>query len=152
MKNFIILTAFLIFSSCEQKQNYQIQENIKETILALERQGLDNWSKGDPLGYSINFSKDITYFDDIGAQSRLEGLEEVQNYLKSLDGKIPPHNYELIDPYVQVYGEIAILTLRYHGTSKEGELGPPWKVTLVYRFTNGVWTVEHANWSLVKEE
>ena len=151
MKKLIILTIFLSFISCEQKQDDQIKKNIEKTILKLERQGLDNWSKGDPLGYSVNFSKDVTYMDDIGAQLRLKGLENVQNYLKSLDGKIPPHRYKIVDPHVQVYEECSILTFQYHGSSEEGEPGPPWKATIVYRFNNGSWNVEHANWSLVKK-
>jgi len=152
MKNIIILTIILILFSCDQKQDEQIKDNIEETILSLERQGLNNWSKGDPLGYSVNFSKDVTYMDDIGAQSRIVGLEGVQNYLKSLDGIIPPHNYKIVDPHVQVYKEISILTFQYHGSSEEGEPGPPWKATLVYQYLDGKWVVVHANWSLIKLE
>jgi ketosteroid isomerase-like protein len=74
----------------------------------------------------------------------------MQNYLKSLDGKIPPHNYTLEDFKVQVYDNIAIATLRYN-SSKDGESGIPWKATDVYRFTNGDWKLVHAHWSLVKE-
>ena len=153
MQYFILLFTFtLIFSSCEYKQNNTAQENIEQTILAKERQGLDRWSKRDPLGFSVNFADDVTYFDDIGGHKRFDGLEEVQNYLTTLDGKIPPHSYELVDPKVQVYGDIAILTLRYHSTSIEGEPGPPWKATSVYKLTDGEWSVVHVNWSLVKEE
>lgn len=153
ISNFILLLTFLlIFTSCESKQNTSTQENAEQTILAKERQALDLWSKGDPLGFSINFADDVTYFDDIGALTRLDGLEEVQNYLASLDGIIPPHSYELVNPKVQVYGDIAILTLRYHATSIEGEPGPPWKATSVYHLTDGEWLVVHANWSLVKDE
>ncbi len=117
----------------------------------MERQGLDHWAKGDPLGMSDNFADDITYFDDIGAHSRLNGLEEMQNYLASLDGKIPPHSYELVDPKVQIYDDIAILTLRYQSTSLDGEPDPPWKATSVYRLIDSEWKVVHAHWSLVKE-
>ena len=151
-KNFILFLPFiLIFTSCCTKQNTPAQANIEQTILTLERQALDSWAKGDPFGFSSNFADDVTYFDDIGAQMRLDSIEEVKNYFVSLDGKIPPHNYELLDPKVQVYGDIAILTLRYHSTSLDGEPGPPWKATTVYRLTDSKWQVVHANWSLVKE-
>ena len=153
LQNFILLLSFLVIStSCGLKQNTSTVESAEQTILAMERQGLDRWAQGDPLGMSDNFADDITYFDDIGAQTRLDGLEEMQKYLSSLDGKIPPHSYELIDPKVQVYGDIAILTLRYQSTSPNGELDPPWKATSVYRLTDGEWHVVHAHWSVLKEQ
>ena len=153
MQNFILLLSFLVIStSCGLNQNTPAGENAEQTILAMERQGLDHWAQGDPLGMSENFADDITYFDDIGAQTRLDGLEEMQNYLASLDGKIPPHSYELVDPKVQIYGEIAILTLRYQSTSLEGKPDPPWKATSVYRLTDGEWHTVHAHWSVMKEQ
>jgi len=152
MKNFILLMSlFLIFTSCRMKQNTPAQENIEQTILTLERQALDQWSQGNPLGYSDNIADDITYFDDIAAHTRLDGAQEFKNYLESLVGKIPPHNYEIVDPKVQVYGDIAILTLRYH-TMIDTVPGTPWKATSVYRLTDDGWHVVHAHWSLVKEQ
>ena len=145
-----VLAILLLFASCQQKTTNQEHSSIIDTILKKEKQSLDNWSKGDPLGYSVNFSKDVTYMDDIGAQSRINGLEEVQSYLKSLDGKIPPHSYKIVNPHVQDYGDMAILTFQYHGSSENGEPGHPWKATVVYRYANNDWMVEHANWSLIK--
>ena len=151
MLNFILLLSFLlIFTSCDLKQNTPTGENTEQTILALERQGLDHWAQGNPLGMSDNFADDITYFDDIGATARLDGLKEMQKYLASLE--IPPHSYELVNPKVQIYGDIAILTLRYQSTSLDGKPDPPWKATSVYRLIDGEWQVVHANWSTVKEQ
>jgi len=127
------------------------QKDVAQVILAKEHQALDRWAAGDTLGFSQNFADDVTYFDDIAAQTRLDGIEEVQNYLKSLEGKIPVHTYEIVDPKVQVYGDIAIATLRYNA-SIDGKPGPPWKATEVYRLTNGEWHVLHANWSLIKKQ
>jgi len=92
-----------------------------------------------------------TYFDDIAAHTRLDGLEEIKKHLGSLEGKIPAHNYEIVDPKVQVFGEVAILTIRYHGSTTDGQPGPPWKATSVYHLKNDNWLVVHAHWSLVKE-
>lgn len=147
----LMLICYLgIFASCNLKKESPKQENIEETILSLERQALDNWSKGDPMGFSKNFAVDATYFDDIGAQMRLDSIDELNNYFRSLDGQIPAHKYELVNPKVQVYGDIAILTLQYHATSLNNEPAPPWKTTSVYRLKEGMWQVVHANWSLVK--
>jgi uncharacterized protein (TIGR02246 family) len=153
IKNFILfLAVLLILISCGMKQNTPALENIEQTILALERHALDNWAKGDPLAFSDNFADDGTYFDDLAAHMRLDSIEEIQNYFASLDGKISPHSYELVDPKVQIYGDIAILTLRYHSTFPDDVPSLPWKATSVYRLTDGEWHVVHAHWSLVKEK
>lgn len=152
MKNFILLVSILlIFTSCEMEQDTLIIENVEQAILAKERQALDRWSAGDPLGFAVNFANDATYFDDIAAHTRLDGLEEIKKHLGSLEGQIPEHNYEIVDPKVQVFGRVAILTLRYHGSTADGQPGPPWKATSVYNFINDDWQVVHAHWSLVKE-
>jgi hypothetical protein len=148
----IILLFLLIIISCQEKENIQIQTEVEQTILDKVHQSLNHWAKGDPVGYSTNFANDATYIDDIGASIRLDSLKEIRNYLTSLEGKIPPHNYELVDPKVQVYDDIAILTFHYHGTTMEGEPVPSWKATSVYRLSDGEWHVVHANWSLVKEQ
>ncbi|OGC93482.1 MAG: hypothetical protein A2W25_05605 [candidate division Zixibacteria bacterium RBG_16_53_22] len=131
------------------KQDTLSQKNVEQTILAREHQWLDRWAAGDPLGFSEISADDVTYFDDVAAQTRIDGLEEMRSYLTSLVGKYPPHTYQIVDPKVQVYGDIAICTLRYH-SSIGGEPGPPWKATDVYRLTNGEWHMVHAHWSLVK--
>ena len=144
------LSLLCIVMSCIKSN--PTQEEIEQKIITLERKALDKWSKGDPVGFSENFAIDATYFDDIAAHGRVDSIEEISKYFKSLDGKIPAHKYELVDPKVQLYGDIAILTLRYNGTSLNNESGPPWKTTSVYRLVDDTWKVVHANWSLIKEQ
>lgn len=153
MKHFILLfSILLIFTSCEVKQNTLTQEEVEKTILAQERKVWDRWSSGDPLGFAENFADDATYFDDIAAQTRLDGREEIQNYIATFEGNIPLHTVEIVDPKVQVYGDIAIFTFHYQSTMPDGEPNSPWKVTDVYRLINGEWRIVHAHWSLVKEQ
>ncbi|NQT26949.1 nuclear transport factor 2 family protein [candidate division KSB1 bacterium] len=145
----LLLSVLLLVTSCEMAQNTLTQEEVEQAILAKERMALDRWSAGDPAGFASVFADDVTYFDDIGASARLEGLEEVQAYLASLEGQIPVHDYEIVDHMVQVYDDIAISTMQYHG-SVDGQAGPPWKATDVYRLINGEWKMVHGHWSLVK--
>lgn len=145
------LLPVLLFSACRIHVENFSQEAVSATVLAKERESLDKWSAGDPVGFADNLDQEVTYFDDIGASTRLDGLEEVQAYLQSLVGKIGPHAYEIVDPKVQVAGEVAILTLQYHGALPDGQPLPPWKATSVYQLIDGDWRVVHAHWSLVKE-
>lgn len=125
--------------------------NAEQAILAQERRALDRWSQGKPVGYVDIDADDITYFDDIGAHTRVDGIEAMRNYFESLEGKIPPHRYELVAPKVQIYGDIGILTLRYHAHATDGEPLTRWKATSVYRRIAGEWRIVHAHWSIVKE-
>ena len=152
IKNFILLFSFLlIFASCCTKQEQFSNEEIEQTILTLEKNALDKWANGDQIGFSDNFAEDATYFDDVAAQVRVDGIENLKKYFASLQGQVPVHKYELINPKVQVFGDLAILTLWYQGTV-DGETGAPWKATSVYRLKDGKWQVVHAHWSEVKEQ
>ena len=150
-KCILLLSFALISTSCERRDNAVTHENADQAILAQERRALDRWAQGNPLGFVDIDADDVTYFDDIGAHTRIDGIEAMRNYFASLEGKIPPHRYEVVDPKVQVYGDIGILTLRYHAYATDGEPLTRWKATSVYRWTAGEWRVVHAHWSIVKE-
>ena len=150
MRNFLSLILVpLILISCTAKKDLPTPENAEQAILALERQALDRWSSGDPMGFAEMSADDITYYDDVAASTRIDGLEEFRSYLASIAESIPPHTYEILDPRVQVYGDIAISTLHYQAKFGE-ELQSPWKATDVFRLSNGEWRLVHAHWSLVK--
>jgi ketosteroid isomerase-like protein len=127
------------------------EETAEQAILTEERRALDRWAEGNPLGFVAAGAEDITYFDDIAAHRRIDGLAAMRSYAESLRGKIPPHRYELVDPKVQVYGDVGILTLRYHPFESDGNAMTRWKATSVYRRTDGGWRIVHAHWSMVKE-
>ena len=153
MKRLLILPALVVgtwLSACDSSTTVnQPIANAEEDILAQERAGLDRWSAGDPVGYAHSAADDVTYFDDIAAADRIDGIEAWRSYLSSLE--IPPHGYEIIDPKVQVYGDVGILTLHYHGLGPDGTVLSLWKATSVYRYEEGAWHTVHAHWSLIKE-
>ena len=148
----LLVSILLVFTSCEKKQDSLKLENAQAAVLAKERQALDRWVAGDPKGFAVNFSDSATYFDDIAAHTRLDGIAEINKHFASLDGMIPAHKYEIVDPKVQVFGRTAVLTLRYQSFTDDGQPGQPWKATSVYHFENNDWYVVHAHWSLVKEK
>lgn len=125
-------------------------QGAEQAIVAQERRALEQWAKGNPLGYLDIDAEDVTYFDDIGAHSRVDGREAMRTYLTGLRGKIAPHRYESLDPKVQLYGDIGILTLRYEAYGAAAQPMARWKATSVYRRTNDRWRIVHAHWSLVK--
>lgn len=120
------------------------------SIIERERELLERWSAGDPAGYLSAAAPDMTYFDDIGATERLSGRDAIRAYGASLAGQIPPHEYEMVDPKVQLVGEVAILTFRYHPSTVDGTALTPWKATSVYRRDGDGWSHVHAHWSMQK--
>jgi ketosteroid isomerase-like protein len=127
------------------------QNDAAEAIVAQERRALDQWARGNPLGYLEIAAGDVTYFDDIGAHARVSGRDALRGYFASLKGKIPPHRYEMLDPKVQLYGDIGILTLRYHAYGAAPAPQARWKATSVYRRMDDQWRIVHAHWSLMKD-
>jgi len=141
------LASFL--SACEPGSPGQ--QEAEQAIVAQEHRALEQWAKGNPLGYLEIDADDVTYFDDIGAHSRVNGIGAMRTYLTSLRGKIPPHRYEILDPNVQLYGDIGILTLRYHAYGADDRPRSRWKAISVYRRIDDQWRIVHAHWSLLKD-
>jgi len=125
--------------------------NTEEAILAQARSDLDCWSNGDTKGYAQSAAVDVTYFDNIAAQTRVDGIQAFHEYLSALQGQIPKHSYEIVDPKIQVYGDVGILTLHYHASSADGEPIARGKGTCVYRQTDGAWHMVHTHWSTLEE-
>ncbi len=148
----VSLPMMLILTSCNIKQPSFTQEEVEKAVLELENQALGYWSAGNPSKFSVNFATDASWFDDINAHIRLDGIEEIQEHFNSLEGAIPAHKYELVDTRVQSFGNTAILTLHYGVKLDNAETVPTWKATSVYNFNNDKWQVVHAHWSLIKSE
>ena len=144
-----LISVLVVITSCATKEEAMSPQEVDKIILAKERQALDQWSAGNPEGFAVNFADSATYVDDIAAQKRLDGIKEIKAYLSSLQGKIPVHTYEIVDPKVQILDYVAVLTFQYHASVGD-QKGQPWKATSVYQFINNDWQVVHAHWSLVK--
>lgn len=114
-------------------------------ILAMERAALDRWGSGDPDGFLEIVDVDVTYFDPY-QPSRIDGLSALRQYYAGLRGKIRIDSYEIVEPRVQVYGETAVLTFRFHSRGSESEMH--WNATEVYRRGADGWRIVHSHWSL----
>jgi ketosteroid isomerase-like protein len=126
------------------------ERRAEEEIITQERERLNHWAKGELRAYAQGSADDVSYFDDIGAHARLDGLPALLEYLSALEGQVPAHDYEVVNPRVQLYGDVGIVTLQYH-PSLHGVALQPWKATSVYRRSDGQWNMVHAHWSMVKE-
>ncbi len=117
-------------------------EDIAATVIAMERAALDRWGKGDPAGFIEISAPDVVYFDPFIAR-RIDGRDELAAYY--IPGQVFFDRYELLNPHVQVCGDIAVLTFNY--ASWTGERESRWNCTEVYRHDAQGWRIIQTHWS-----
>lgn len=122
-------------------------EDTEATIIRMERAALDRWSRGDPDGFLEASDPEVVYFDPFQPR-RLNGIGELRKLYDQARGKIRIDHYEIVDPKVQVDGNIAILTFNFVSHGSEGAMR--WNATEVYRRRNGQWRIIHTHWSLTQ--
>ena len=121
-----------------------------DLIVAKERAALDRWKTGDTFGFVDIAANDITYFDP-GRDKRCDGIEEFRSHLASFKGTFSFPSYELLNPKVQLYGDVGVLTFNFVSLLKEGK-GEGWNATEVYRLTDGEWKLASSHWSRTQPE
>jgi len=94
---------------------------------------------------------DATHLDDIAAHRRIGGIAALRKCFAALKSMSQPHRYEVVDPKVQIHGDIGILTFRYEPCATDGTALTRWKASSAYRRVAGEWRIVHAHWSMVKE-
>ena len=113
-------------------------------ILALERHAMDGWLKGDPGPQLAITDPQITYFHVV-VDGRIEGLPAVKALYERFRGAPLFDSYEILNPKVQVSGEVAILTYRL--AQHAGTVTTFWDATQVYQLKKEGWRVIHTHWS-----
>jgi ketosteroid isomerase-like protein len=118
-----------------------------EAILAVERSAFERWAMGDLNGFLEASDQGVTYFDPF-LDGRLDGLPALQALYAKMQGKLKEDRWEMIDPKVEVSGDMGVLTFNFVSHSKGLTLR--WNTTEVYRRSNGQWKIVHTHWSLTK--
>ena len=107
-------------------------------IIAMERAALDRWGNGDPAGFLEISAPEVVYFDPY-QERRIDGLDALTRYYAAIRGKVHIDRYELLNPLVQLSGDMAVLTFNY--VSFGGEEQNRWNCTEVYRRAGGEWRI-----------
>ncbi len=131
----------------------ELEERIAETIIAMEKAALDRWGHGDPGGYLEISAQEVTYFDP-DLEKRLDGIDALRKLYETIRGKVSVDRFEMIDPRVQVHGNVAILTFNLIDHSGKDEGRDPaksrWNSTETYARVGGEWRIIHTHWSYTK--
>jgi hypothetical protein len=122
----------------------EIEKEIADTIIALEKAALERWGKGDPSGFLEISAPEVVYFDPF-IEFRIDGFQALSEYYEAGRGQVYYDRFELLNPKVQQDGNIAVLTFNYR--SYVGEESDPWNCTEVYKLIDGEWRIISTHWS-----
>ena len=122
--------------------------DLSDQILQLEKEALAGWAGGKAMEYLLHAADDITYFDDIGANTGLVGLDAVTEHFGNIAPMLDAHKYEMVGEQVQVFGNTAVLSYNYHPFTFEGEPQTKWRATIVYNQRGDTWKVVHMHWTM----
>ncbi len=117
-------------------------------ILALERRAMDGWLKGDARPQLAITDPQITYFHAV-VDGRLKGLPAVKALYDRYRDTPLFDSYEILNPEVQVSGELAVLTYRL--AQHVGTVTNFWNATQVYQRKQEGWRVIHTHWSKAQQ-
>jgi len=123
-----------------------------EELISLEKEAMERWRQGDPLGFVELSAEDLIYVDP-GLTKPIYGMDKFTAYMKQIEGRIQYQGSEFIDPKVVVVGDAAVLSYNYRSSAftPGGTLTrqTPWNATEVYFRRNGEWRIVHTHWSYV---
>ena len=117
---------------------------ITRQLVTLERQALDGWMKGNPDPAIAISDPGITYFH-VMTEHRLDGLPAVKALYEGFRGRPLFESYEILEPKVQVSGDIAVLT--YLFAWRTGSVVSRWNSTQIYQKKKDGWRIIHSHWS-----
>jgi len=120
-----------------------------DEILALERAALQRWGRGDPSGFLEITAPDISYFDPF-TERRLDGIAAMRELYEQIRGKVHIDRFEIIEPRIQVEGNVAVLTFRFESHGSEGWM--QWNTTEIYRHTEAGWRIFHTHWAFYQPQ
>ena len=123
------------------------EDEITKTIITMESAALERWGNGDPSGFLEICAPDVVYFDPY-QEMRIDGVEALTQFYKTIWGKIHIDRFELLNPFVQLGGELAVLTFNY--VSYTGDNERRWNCTEVYRQVGDGWQIIQTHWSYTR--
>ncbi len=121
-------------------------------IIAMERDALERGAKGDVDSFVNISDPDVVYFDP-SLERRIDGLAALKEYYHK-NSKAPEEelDIELINPKVQLTGDVAVLSFNYKSTGRHTGRVQLWNCTEVYRQTAQGWRIIQTHWSWTKPQ
>ncbi len=123
--------------------------DVARQLLALERQAMDGWMKGNPDSDLARSDAAITYFHVV-TDKRIEGLAALAELFEKYRGTPLFDTYEIVEPKVQASGDVAVLTFTLE--CRNGTTTYRYYTSEAYQHKKEGWRVIHAHWSKAKTQ
>src|SRR5512140_655759 len=121
-----------------------------EDILTIEKQAMERWRNGDPMGFVEISDRDLISIDP-GLAKPILGINEFTSSMKQLTGKIHYDGSEFIDPGLVIIGDAAVLSYNYCSSvissGQKVVSETRWNATEVYFRRADQWKIVHTHWS-----
>ena len=121
-------------------------------IIAMERDALERGARGDVDAFIDISDPDVVYFDP-SLERRIDGLAALKEYYHKVSK--PPEeelDIELINPRVQMTGDVAVLTFNFKSTGRRTGRVQRWNCTEVFHRTAQGWRIIQTHWSWTKPQ
>ncbi len=130
-----------------------LENPLLRELLALEDAAMERWRRGDPWGFWELSAPGVTYFDP-ETSGRVDGTEGLRKLYAAVEGKILYDISKYIDPRVQAFGDVAVLSYQYRSgvLQDDGSISSntPWNTTEVFARIDGQWRIVHTHWSYTR--
>lgn len=147
--NSLYSILFLFLALCFTSGLYA-QSSVEDEIISLTYKIWKAENENDMATRNKYISDDYTEFNP-SYSTRIDGRTKNFNLSDANNSGGKSLADEMLNPKVQVYGEVAILTYNFAGVIKDasGKLTPSKaKSTRVYVKMNGTWKLVHANFGM----
>ncbi len=148
---FALLGGFVVGSGPGESKGVQSESAALEELLVLTRGSLDMWyGESDPTIFAQTFADKATYFDPWTGGRLDDGA--IKEYLMSFLGQVPKLNYEILNPRVDLHGDIATFTFNCNAIDPVSGAITVWNTTEIFMWTNDGWERIHANWNYMEDQ
>lgn len=124
------------------------ERDVSGKILTRLQTVAERFYNKDPLAYTELLAEDVTYFAPI-TPGRVEGIQAVRALFVPFQGKRSVPRFEILNPKLQLHGDIGILTYNLNEYGADGTVATRWNSTEVYRRFGDKWQAIHAHWSQI---
>ncbi len=121
--------------------------SVLDELVELVKEALDPYfSQSEPNKYTELFGGQATYFDP-NSSGKISG-DAILRHFAGYRGQIPPLSYEILNPGVNLCGDIAVFTFNLDTFDPtDGSMAVRWNTTQVHERVSNGWDIVHAHWS-----
>lgn len=144
----LLIVLLAACASTPTHRSINSERDVSGMILTRLQAVAERFYDKDPLAYTELLAEDVTYFAPI-TRGRVEGIGAVRALFVPFQGKLSVPRFEILNPKLQLHGDIGILTYNLNEYGTDGAVATRWNSTEVYRRFGDKWQAVHAHWSQI---